>query len=80
MTTPVNSESKKKERARRIKAQIVLRGLTITGLARSVGVSRQWLTRIINGDWPGEAVRRRVAKKLGVPYEELWSNNHRRAA
>lgn len=63
---------KNKERARQIKALMILKGLTNVELAKRIQVSKTWISLVIWGHAKSERVRRRIAEELGVSYEELW--------
>ena len=67
--------NKKRHITRLIKSQMVLRGITFSMLARRIGVSRYWVSAIVNGRAKSERVRKEVANILGVPYEEIWGAN-----
>jgi DNA-binding XRE family transcriptional regulator len=53
-----------------------LRGYSITGLAKAIGRSRLWVSRIENGhEQPSAGYRRDVAKVLDVPEELIFGTD-----
>jgi transcriptional regulator with XRE-family HTH domain len=65
---------------RRVKAEMALRGLSNRELARRVGVTEGWLSKVVHGRVKSPRVREAIARELGVPVKKLWSNNNRKAA
>jgi transcriptional regulator with XRE-family HTH domain len=77
MFTSVNTKNKKRMRpevSKKIKKVLIDKDLTLTVLAHKVSISREWLSAIINGHWPGRKVKVRVANFLNIPYAELWGD------
>jgi len=71
MTIEVNKKNKNKE----LRKVLIERDISIAELAQKVGVGREWLSRIINGHWPGHRVKRQIAEILQVPFRKLWKKN-----
>jgi len=63
-----------------IKALIVLNGTSLSEIARSAGVSRQWVSMVVNGHRKSRRVRKAVAEALGISVEDLWPNGNNKAA
>lgn len=55
---------------------LIDRNVTVTSLAEAIGVSREWLSKVIHGHWPGKPTRVRVAHALGVELKDLWPDNN----
>lgn len=73
--------ARKIELARKIKAEMALRGITGRRLAREIGVTETWVSLVIHGKRKSDRVRRAIAKALNARVEDLWPNdNHKRAA
>lgn len=64
---------------RRIKARMVVRGVTTVDIAREAGVSRTWVSLVLHGHKRSKKVERAIAQAVGKPVEELWPNNNRAA-
>lgn len=75
----MNSEEKKKMSGRRIKALILLQGTTITAIAREAGVSREWVSNIINGHKRSPRIQKAIARALGKKVEDLWPAENKAA-
>lgn len=60
------------KRLRFIKANMAFRGFNTTSLAKELGISREHLSRILNGRLESERIKRAVATALGRTYEFLW--------
>ena len=55
------------------KAEIALRRLTNRAVAQRLGVSEEWVGRVLNGRVPApERFRHDLAKLLGLPEERLF--------
>lgn len=64
---------------REIKALIVLQGISISAIARKVGVTRQWVSQVVNGHKPSKRIRKAIASALNKPVEDMWPDNNRAA-
>jgi transcriptional regulator with XRE-family HTH domain len=62
---------------RQIKAEIVLRGLTIPKIARRIGVSRSHLSLVINGHVKNDRTRVSLSKVLNLPLS-IWEEMDKR--
>lgn len=65
--------------ARKIKALMMLAGVTNLGIARQSGVSKTWVSLVLHGHKQSARIRLAIARALGVSVEELWPE-YRRAA
>lgn len=66
--------------SRQIKALIVLNGTSLTEIARTTGVSRQWVSMVVNGHKKSKRVRKAIAVAVGKSVDELWPNGGNKAA
>ena len=66
--------------SRQIKALIVLNGTSLTEIARTTGVTRQWVSMVVNGHKKSKRVRKAIAVAVGKSVEELWPNGGNKAA
>lgn len=57
---------------REIKARLILRGITMTEIARSLNVTHAAVSRVISGRDATPRIRQAVAQAIGVPVEEIW--------
>lgn len=55
-----------------IKALIVLSGTSITAIAKKTGVSREWVSYVVNGHKKSLRVQKAIAAAVGKTVEELW--------
>lgn len=69
-----NSSNPKKyhPNTRLINSMLVLMGIRHADLAKSIGITRQYLTYVIHGQRKGERIRKKIAELLGMPYATLW--------
>lgn len=58
-----------------IKVSIIRSGTTITEIARDIGVSREWVSRVVNGHSASGRIREGIALAVGKGVKELWPNN-----
>ena len=58
--------------AREIKANLLLRGITQVEIARRLGVTKTWVSLIVNHKASSERVQRYIARLLNLPYEQVW--------
>lgn len=57
---------------RKIKALMVLKGITQTDIAKHLGVSRCTVTCVVNGHGRSRRIQQAIADALGEKYEVLW--------
>jgi transcriptional regulator with XRE-family HTH domain len=60
------------ERARFIKSQMVLKGITFDDLAKEIGVTRYWVSSVVNNRAKSSRIKKRIAQILNFPYEQIW--------
>ncbi|MCL4873086.1 helix-turn-helix domain-containing protein [bacterium] len=65
---------------REIKALIVLNGTSLSAIARSARVSRQWVSMVVNGHKKSRRIRKAIAAAVGKEVEDLWPNGNNKAA
>ena len=56
----------------RIKTLMLRQGVTVSGLARELGVPLNYITRVVDGSRRFPRVRAHLAQRLGYPVEELF--------
>lgn len=61
---------------RKIKAEIVLRGLTIPEIARCLGVGMPWVSQVINGHAKSARIRAGISRILDLP-PSIWEEMDR---
>lgn len=61
-----------KPNTRLIRSLFVLKGIEQNKLAEELGVTKQYLSYIINGQRKGAEIRKKIAELLSMPYEALW--------
>jgi len=61
---------------RQIKAEIVLRGLTIPEIARMLGVGRPWVSQVINGHARSARIRAGISEILNLD-PSIWEEMDR---
>lgn len=57
---------------RKVKALMILEGISQTDIANQLGVKRCTVSGAVNGLRKSRHVQRAIATALGVDYEELW--------
>jgi len=57
---------------KKIKLILLLRGIPQAELARRLGVSEAYISYVVTGKRPGKEARKKIARILGVPEEELF--------
>ena len=68
---------------KKLKKLLIDHNMTVTSLAKEMGINRSWLSLIINGHFKAYHIRIKISRLFNVPYEELWecdSDNERQAA
>lgn len=71
------------ERQKAIKKGLIDNNKTLTGIARSAGLRREYFHLIINGQRTGYKYRAVIADACGLPFDYLWPDTpqqYRRAA
>lgn len=63
-----------------IKSLLVLKGTSITEIARTAGVSREWVSLVVNGHKNSKRIRKAIAAAVGKSVEDLWPNGSNKAA
>jgi len=61
-----------KPNTRLIRSLFVLRGIEQNNLAEELGITKQYLSYIINGQRKATEIRKKIAELLSMPYETLW--------
>lgn len=65
----------------KVKAQMVLKGVTQREICRTLHVTPATVSLIVSGKKKSRRVRKAIAKALGARYEELWHEpEHKKAA
>lgn len=54
------------------KAELVRRGLTMSDVARSLGLSLNHVSKVIAGERRSPRVERAIAKRIGQPVESVF--------
>ncbi len=74
-----DSANRKGMTSRQIKAELILRGVTIREIADAAGVTGSAITQIINqcpsSRYKGYRIRRYIAQALGRSEEEIWPSS-----
>ena len=65
---------------REIKALIILQGTSITAMSRRIGVSREWVSKVVNGKRSSFRIRKAIARELHKTVDDLWPNGGNKAA
>lgn len=60
---------------KRIRALLLLKNITSADIARELGVSRTWMSLVVNGHKKSDRIRKNIANKLSMTVEELWPAN-----
>ncbi|MGP1587282.1 MAG: helix-turn-helix domain-containing protein [Treponemataceae bacterium] len=61
-----------KKRKNRAMAILASKGMTITSLSYRIGVSRPYISDVINGKKPYRSAEEKIAKAVRVPVEYLF--------
>lgn len=59
---------------KKIRARLLMKGITLAEIARGLGVSRTWVSLVVNGHKKSRRIQEAIADALGVSYESLWFN------
>lgn len=70
--TVVNLMGKKYMSNHKIKALIVLNRTSVSEIARRAGVTRQWVSLVVNGHKTSRRIRKAVASAVNKRVEDLW--------
>lgn len=68
---------------KKLKIILIERDMSITDLAKKVGITRSWLSLVLNGHHKSYHTRIKISRLLNISYEELWeqdANDERQAA
>ncbi len=65
---------------RKIKALMVLKGVTGVDIARKLGISRVTVAVVLNGHGKSRRVQKAIADALERPVSELWPEEDHRVA
>lgn len=60
-----------------IKALMVLKGVKTIDIARHEGVTRTWVSLVLNRHARSRRIRKAIAKALGVSYKDLWGEEEK---
>lgn len=66
--------------APKIRALMILKGVTNVTIARRTGVSETWVSLVICGHERSVRIRKAIAEMIGVAVEELWPEEKDKAA
>lgn len=55
-----------------IKKAMLDKGITSSDLAKKIGISPTYLSKIINGHRAGYSARFKISQELDLTYEEMW--------
>ncbi len=64
----------------KIRALMILQGITNRDIARKIRVSNTWVSLVLCGHEKSERIRQAIAAAVGVPVEELWPEENNKAA
>lgn len=56
----------------RIKSEMKARKITNAHIARETGVTQQWVSMVIHGHSKSPRIKKAIADRLEIPYNELW--------
>lgn len=63
----------------KIRAGLILKGIQMRDIARSLKVSRPSVTRVVSGQMASARIRQEIAIRLGMPVSKLWPSRRRAA-
>lgn len=61
--------------AKKIRALLLLENITCAELTKELGVSRTWISLVVNGHKKSNRIRKAIAYRLGKKVEDLWPSN-----
>lgn len=70
--TEMIKQGKKKDRFAFIRALLVLNKIRASEIGDAVGVTRSMVARVINNLDKSRRVQEEIARRLNLPYDELW--------
>jgi lambda repressor-like predicted transcriptional regulator len=62
-----------KDKTREAKAALIMKGITLSSIAVELGVSRQYISNVLNGNNTTRRVQRVIARKAGMRVDDLFS-------
>ena len=60
---------------KRVRALLLMKDITCAGLAREVGVSRTWVSLVVNGHKRSVRLRKVIADAIGAEVGDLWPSD-----
>ncbi|HBC76811.1 MAG TPA: hypothetical protein DC017_18570 [Candidatus Wallbacteria bacterium] len=63
------------EKTQKIKGLLILKGITITSIAKNMGVSLTFVSLVINQKKKSKRIMNHISGLLGASYEETWNDN-----
>jgi lambda repressor-like predicted transcriptional regulator len=64
----------------KIKIELLKKGITGAAIARSLDITRSYVSHVIAGRFKSKKVRRAIADALGMRVEQLWPENTNKKA
>ena len=65
------------DKSKKIKGLLMMKGITVTDIAKTMDVSLTYVSLVINGKKNSQKVQKFIAKFLGLTYSELWEKKNR---
>lgn len=65
---------------KKIRALLLMKDITCASLARELGVSRTWISLVVNGHQKSSRIRKAIAHRLGKNIKELWPDARKEVA
>ncbi|MDX2270357.1 MAG: helix-turn-helix domain-containing protein [Cyanobacteriota bacterium] len=59
-----------------IKAQLRLKGSSLAGVSRELGVTKQTVNAVLAGKGRSKRIETAIAQKLGLSVEEVWPDRY----
>ncbi len=66
-------------KVKNLKKYMLDRDLNLTLIAKKLGMSRAWISNVINGHFEARETRIKIAKILKVNYNEIWDDSRKAA-
>jgi len=60
------------EKSRKIKGLLMMKGITVTSIAKSMEVSLTFVSLVLNEKKKSKRIQEHIAGLLGLTYSELW--------
>ena len=76
--SPARNKSTSAIHPEEIKAALRIKGITLTAIARELGLSRSMVTHVIYGNERSQRVEKRIAQVIGKPVSAIWANHRPR--